>query len=771
VLKFKFSNLKLKTRIYSGYVGLILMTCVLAGFAVFQFMSIDRDVAKMAALASNTTLAVEIVDTFDVMRERMLRYSVSFDPAALNDQVAAEARGLELLQQAIKATLSDERRVIYTSLVSGIQSLQTKRQALTGIIQNLKAERELLFASGDELSAQANKLVQAVRAGGNPSAAKLVGDVDSSLLLVRVNNWRFQATRDPNGPASFEAASAKATAAIVAMEKSELSDDVKSQLGATKSVLEKYASGFHGFAQNALKSSELFDKGISPQITEMTETIGKAKISLVKGFADTKVETQATIASTITMQEVAILLAILLGGLLAYFVIRSIVGPVVGLSQAMDKLVAGDTGAEIPMQDNGDEIAQMAKSLHVFRDAAIEKVRADQGTLEERQRNAEAQRQAEEDAIDRERAMVSDSIGAAVTKLAEKDLTYRITSELPEAYRKLQSDFNHALEQIEQAVTGVASSTAAIQSGTSEIASASDDLSRRTEQQAASLEETAASLDEITATVKKSAEGAAHALEVALATKAGAEKSGAVVVTAVEAMAGIEKSSKQIGQIIGVIDEIAFQSNLLALNAGVEAARAGDAGRGFAVVASEVRALAQRSADAAKEIKGLISTSTAQVEQGVKLVSVTGESLGLIISQVGELNNIMADIAAGAQEQATGLHQVNIAMNQMDQVTQQNAAMVEEQTAASHSLGEETDGLSRLIGQFHVGGKPADLIRGELKKAAPHASAPKAPSANGAGAKLRAVPAQAVPARKVAASGSGGQPRPASASSEDWQAF
>jgi methyl-accepting chemotaxis protein len=268
----------------------------------------------------------------------------------------------------------------------------------------------------------------------------------------------------------------------------------------------------------------------------------------------------------------------------------------------------------------------------------------------------------------------------------------------------------------------VVTSTSAIQSGTHEISTASDDLSRRTEQQAASLEETAAALDEITATVRKSAESARHAREVVASADQDAKKSAVVVRQAVEAMDAIAKSSGQIGQIIGVIDEIAFQTNLLALNAGVEAARAGDAGRGFAVVASEVRALAQRSADAAKEIKGLISTSTTQVDFGVKLVAETGKSLERIIAQVTEINGVVAEIAAGALEQATGLQQVNTAMNQMDQSTQQNATMVEESTAASHSLSQETTQLSALIDRFQLGQGGSDAaMRQKLQKVAPQA--------------------------------------------------
>jgi methyl-accepting chemotaxis protein len=307
------------------------------------------------------------------------------------------------------------------------------------------------------------------------------------------------------------------------------------------------------------------------------------------------------------------------------------------------------------------------------------------------------------DITDRVRAV--NEIGAGLSLLSENDLEHRIDTVFIPAFEKLRTDFNASVQKLQSTVLEITDSTHAINSGAQEISTASNDLSRRTEQQAASLEETAAALDEITSTVKKSAEGATHARKVVSAADDDARKSMLVVRQAVEAMDAIAKSSGQIGQIIGVIDEIAFQTNLLALNAGVEAARAGEAGRGFAVVASEVRALAQRSAESAKEIKGLISASTAQVEQGVNLVAETGQSLERIMAQVTEINGIVGQIASGAREQASGLEQINTAINQMDQVTQQNAAMVEETTAAGQSLSQETSRLSDLIGQFKVGDK------------------------------------------------------------------
>ncbi|HML29181.1 MAG TPA: methyl-accepting chemotaxis protein, partial [Hyphomicrobium sp.] len=295
------------------------------------------------------------------------------------------------------------------------------------------------------------------------------------------------------------------------------------------------------------------------------------------------------------------------------------------------------------------------------------------------------------------------SLGTALSELAEGNLETTVYAEFAPEFEKLKRDFNSAASQLRSTIELVKKGAGSIRIGTEEISQASDDLSRRTENQAASLEETAAAVKEITDTVGKTAQGATHARETVSVAKSDAEKSGEIVRKAIAAMNGIETSSKQISQIIGVIDEIAFQTNLLALNAGVEAARAGDAGRGFAVVASEVRALAQRSAEAAKEIKGLISASTGQVAQGVQLVGETGLALTRIVSQVAEINDIVTGIATSANEQAHGLGQVNTAVNEMDQVTQQNAAMVEEATAATQTLAQQTEELVRLVSRFRTG--------------------------------------------------------------------
>ena len=298
---------------------------------------------------------------------------------------------------------------------------------------------------------------------------------------------------------------------------------------------------------------------------------------------------------------------------------------------------------------------------------------------------------------------VVDALRVGLGQLSDGDLTARIDDAFSADYEQLRLDFNEAVDKLLGAMRGVIENAGLINGEASEISNAADDLSHRTEKQAATLEETASALDELTSSVRSAADGATHANEVVESARQNAEASGEVVREAVGAMGEIESSSKQISKITGVIDDIAFQTNLLALNAGVEAARAGEAGRGFAVVASEVRALAQRSSDAAREINELISASGGQVKRGVELVDQAGSALAGIVESVTEISRNVSEIAVSAREQSSGLAEINAAVNQLDQVTQQNAAMFEETTAASHALTREAETLTQTMARFKTG--------------------------------------------------------------------
>jgi methyl-accepting chemotaxis protein len=462
-----------------------------------------------------------------------------------------------------------------------------------------------------------------------------------------------------------------------------------------------------------------FLKNCAPSFPQLTADVTTERVALSSEAQQNREAIRANASNAVTLTFVLILVglvAIMLGG---FFAVRAwIVAPVKGLQGIMDRLSSGDLQAKVTGADRRDEIGGMARAVQVFKDAGIEKQRLE-AEAEAQRVAAEQERQrteAERAAAAKQQEFVVHSVATGLEKLSSGDLLFRLTAEFGGEYEKLRGDFNEAMGKLQETMQAIAANTQGVRSGAEEITQASDDLSRRTEQQAASLEETAAALDQITATVRRTAEVANEARNLVSTSKADAERSGEVVRQTVGAMDGIESSSKQIANIIGVIDEIAFQTNLLALNAGVEAARAGDAGRGFAVVATEVRALAQRSADAAKEIKALISASGAQVATGVKLVSETGHALGRIVTQVSQLNGLVVELAASAKEQSTGLGEVNTAVNQMDQVTQQNAAMVEEATAASHGLSGEAQELARLVGQFRIGESVAPPV---LKRAVP----------------------------------------------------
>ncbi|WP_119942893.1 methyl-accepting chemotaxis protein [Neorhizobium sp. NCHU2750] len=465
---------------------------------------------------------------------------------------------------------------------------------------------------------------------------------------------------------------------------------------------------------------------VDPDLAKIRDDFKDWNVKNTKAVLDESAEISDDINSTLIalLATIGVLFAAAIAASL-FVAARGISGPIDGLRQRMASLAGGETAQDVPGLGRKDEVGQMAQAVAVFRTNAIERAALEKETLANRslseKERAEREVQKAQEAAEIQFAI--DGLAAGLKNISEGNVTYRIDQPFNGSLDSVRRDFNTSAEQLQGTMLGVAQNARGIDAGANEIKSAADALAKRTEQQAAALEETAAALEEITTTVKDAAKRASEAGELVTRTRHGAETSGKIVQTAVQAMEAIEKSSGEIGNIIGVIDEIAFQTNLLALNAGVEAARAGEAGKGFAVVAQEVRELAQRSATAAKEIKALITTSNDQVRNGVELVGETGRALEMIVREVQEINRNVAAIAESSQEQSSGLQQINTAVNQMDQDTQKNAAMVEETTAASHSLAREAASLNTLLAQFKLGdGHAPAAVRPAASSDAPKAS-------------------------------------------------
>ncbi|WP_172331599.1 methyl-accepting chemotaxis protein [Mangrovicoccus sp. HB161399] len=474
-------------------------------------------------------------------------------------------------------------------------------------------------------------------------------------------------------------------------------------------------------------------------------------------------------------------IAVGLGGmvfltLVIMMIARSITGPARKLNARMATLSAGDLEAEIPCLGRSDEFGEMALAVRAFREGLVENARlaseaevraredaeaaaaraeaARQADQAERDREVEAemaaqQAKAREEAAraedlqkaDRERRELLDRqehvvkiLADALRTLASGDLSFRIDEEFEGVYEELRTDFNAAVGTLEEVIANISESSGNIVEKGEAITTSAEDVAKRTEQAAATLEETAAALEQLTSSVALAAKGAKDADRIVVDARSTAEQSGEVVRQAVEAMGAIEQSSEKISKIIHVIDDIAFQTNLLALNAGVEAARAGEAGRGFAVVASEVRALAQRSSDAAREINALISESGDQVNRGVSLVGEAGETLRRIAASVSEISGHVSDIARSAGEQSVGLGEINTSVSHLDNTTQANTALFQETLSASQTLTREAVNLGNAVAQFRLSpGRAAAVARLKASvemppPAAEPAALPRAPA-------------------------------------------
>ena len=684
----------IRTRILGGFVAMLLLQ---VGVAVAVWRAESRVTAASigdAAAEASARQVGAVTASLRIVQWRLAEYLRTGSADDHGKLVAALAGLAADAKRAGNAELEDSVGNVGTALEGVIAAVQARRDAATALVQSaiepvnaLAALAQAATRAPDRATLEA--ATTAIAAAINPLAAGqryALGEESRDAQIVHDSVDQV-----------------KQSLLAIAKEGANAPPRVQRLVGTVTNSLDAVTPALNGFDAAIAQRSAGVAK-LSTFVSKVTEAAQRLEASITAERARQHAETDSARQAVRSTVLGAAAVAVLLGIGLAMLVGRSITRPIVRLAATMGGLAAGELALDVPDRQRRDEVGAMSQAVQIFKENALaaRNLEAEASQMRDRADGERAQAEAARAAVAQQQAQVMEQLGRSLAQLSDGDLTQRLPP-FPAEYRKLETDFNDAIAKLQDAMSVIARNGHGIQAGAGEISHAADDLSRRTEQQAASLEQTAAALDEITATVRKTADGAKHASVLVVAAREEASQSSTIVGDAVAAMTAIERSAAEIGQIIGIIDEIAFQTNLLALNAGVEAARAGDAGRGFAVVASEVRALAQRSAQAAKEIKGLIFTSTGQVSSGATLVAETGRALGRISDKVGEITAIVSEIAASAHEQATGLHEVNTAVNQMDQVTQQNAAMVEQSTAASHGLAEEARQMAALIARFRIG--------------------------------------------------------------------
>ena len=793
---------KVGTRIQVGFLLILVLLVLVAALGVRSLSTVEAGFTRYASISDNSLTISDIDGTVADMRRNVVNYSFSGNNALIAPIQAQQKKLAESLRIARDATLDPGRRANIDRMIQQFDSYSVD----FGKLVKLREQRDRLVSEelmplGIKAREGLSQVAATAIASGDFESAAYAGQAQETLILARLSAQRY--LTDPTAKWEGEVHTRmdgfiKAATALAAR----LTDPAQKRAAEESAqTASRYLDSFKRVVTALGDAQTLAFSTMAKEAEEFADLVGKTVASQSDVRKTVLTGAQADMENTSTLLIGMAVGAVALGILIALVTARSIVRPVVQMTGTMTELAAGNLAVDVPALENRDEIGLMAKAVLVFKDNAVEKKRMDEAErerLEAERRTAEAQR-AREQAIGEEIAGLIDAVskgdlerridlagkdgfyrtmseginrltdtveaviadlGEVLSALAQGDLNRRVTRDYQGAFERVKTDVNTTSTRLTEIVGQITQAAETIAAAAAEVSLGSSDLADRTEQQASSLEETAASMEELGATVRSNADNAQRANVMATQARSSAESGGGVAGSAIEAMRRIEESSRKITDIIGVIDEIAFQTNLLALNAAVEAARAGDAGRGFAVVAQEVRQLAQRSAQASKEIKGLILDSDAQVKDGVDLVSKAGDALQGIVSGVQQVATLIAEMASASAEQATALDEINSTVANMDEMTQKNAALVEETTAAAQAMSGQAGDLKALVGFFKF-----EQAAGYGYAAAPHAmtgaySAPttRRPPAHTSTQASTQAPARATaakPAAKPAARGAG----------------
>jgi methyl-accepting chemotaxis protein len=654
----------LKSRIYGGFGALVVLGLGLALFAGWQLHLIGASVGQMSAISEASKRIVGIGRNIEIMTWAALGLQFQRDAQSVKDGEEAARGALELLDVTLGRTASEERRKVYQEIKAGINALTSKRAALLELGQSVDTARGKLFAVGDELIANADKLLEIARAESARSASVEAADVVSAVLLVRVANWRFHATHDSNGRATFADALEKAKAAIAALEARGPSADLRTHIQSTRASLDLYARGFDDFAANTIKSNELFLKEIMSDLGAMRARLRTAEVSLQRNFDNTKTGMDETIAATTATQAVIAALTLLLGGLFGLVVARSVVGPIAGMTVAMGRLATGETDIEIPSRDRLDEIGAMAKAVDIFKANALERIR-----LETRQREAAAH--------------------SAVKRRAEMN---ELADRFENAVGSIVNIVSSASTELEAAAATLTQTAETTQQLSTSVTLASEQASANVDSVAAASEHLARSIAGIAQHVQQSSK--ISTLAVAQAQKTDLR------------ITELSQAAMRISDVVGLISAIAEQTNLLALNATIEAARAGAAGRGFAVVAHEVKALATQTSKAVDEIRTYIAAMQGATNESVvaiKEITTTIDSIAAIASVV----------AAAVDQQGTSTQEIS---HNAQEAAQGTSRIVVDIAAANRGAGKTGSASAQVLASAKVLANESNHLKIEVDK-------------------------------------------------------